>query len=179
MASEQKVEFIAGEVLMHSTARNHPLSVAKRLLLLLEVWVEKRKLGLIQAEKALCAFSRNDYEPDIAFWGRDKSASIQPNTMKFRIPDFIAEALSESTEKNDRGIKFEDYAAHGVAEYWIIDTDNNSVEQYQLDKSGNYQLVKNSQDGQLRSSVINGFDIPIQAGFDSEINQTTLRKMML
>ena len=41
--------------------------------------------------------------------------------MKYPAPDFIAEILSPSTDERDRGIKFEDYAAHGVGEYWLLD----------------------------------------------------------
>ena len=41
--------------------------------------------------------------------------------MLFPAPDFAVEVLSPSTQKNNRGIKFDDYALHNVSEYWIID----------------------------------------------------------
>ncbi len=53
-----------------------------------------------------------------------------PEQMKYPAPDFIAEILSPSTESVDRITKFEDYAAHGVAEYWLIDPAKKIVEQY-------------------------------------------------
>ena len=52
------------------------------------------------------------------------------DTMIFPPPDLIVEVLSPSTERNDRTIKFQDYAAHGVSEYWIIDADAQVIEQY-------------------------------------------------
>ena len=50
--------------------------------------------------------------------------------MQFPPPDLVVEVLSESTEKRDRGVKFEDFAAHGVGEYWMIDADKETLEQY-------------------------------------------------
>ena len=36
-------------------------------------------------------------------------------------PDLIIEILSPSTERHDRGVKFELYQKSGVHEYWIVD----------------------------------------------------------
>ena len=50
-------------------------------------------------------------------------------------PDLVAEVLSHSTAKNDRGPKMDAYAAAGVPEYWIVDTANRSVEVYLLSEA--------------------------------------------
>ena len=115
----EKVEFIEGEVIMHSPARNEHLVVKLHLATLLMTFVRDRGLGEVRDEKCLCIFPRNDYEPDIVFFGPEKSATIQPKTMKFPVPDFVVEVLSDSTEIRDRGVKFEDFEAHGVSEYWM------------------------------------------------------------
>lgn len=47
-------------------------------------------------------------------------------------PDLVAEILSTSTARKDRGPKMDAYAAAGVREYWIVDTANRSVEVYLL-----------------------------------------------
>ncbi len=52
-------------------------------------------------------------------------------------PDFVAEVLSPSTTKRDRGYKKDLYARCGVREYWIVSPESRSVEVYLL------------QDGQL------------------------------
>ena len=56
---------------------------------------------------------------------------IQPDGVH-GAPDLVAEVLSTSTAKNDRGPKMDAYAAAGVKEYWIVDTANRSVEIYLL-----------------------------------------------
>jgi WD40 repeat protein len=75
---------------------------------------------------------RNDYEPDVCFWRAAQSLAFQRGQLKFPPPDFIAEVLSPTTEKVDRGVKFEDYAANGVGEHWLIEPRLDQVEQYLL-----------------------------------------------
>ena len=85
--------------------------------------------------------------------------------------------LSESTEKRDRGVKFEDYALHRVEEYWLVDPEKKLIEQYFLE-NGDYQLNLKARDGTIESNVIDGFNIPIQAIFDEEINRKVLLEVM-
>jgi Uma2 family endonuclease len=75
------------------------------------------------------------------------------------------EILSESTRERDRGIKMQDYAAHNVQEYWLIDPDERTVEQYLLNE-GIFSLhLKLNEEGTPHSQVIQGFSIPIKSIF--------------
>src|SRR5712671_2247651 len=109
MTPDQKVEFINGEVVLHSPARNVHLDVTLGIATLLRTYVESRKLGTVKVEKCLCVFPRNDYEPDVVFFGLEKVAQFQKDTTKFPTPDLVVEVLSDSTEKRDRGLKFDDF----------------------------------------------------------------------
>ena len=42
-------------------------------------------------------------------------------------PDFVVEILSPSTRSRDRVQKFNAYLQAGVREYWIVDTDNQTI----------------------------------------------------
>lgn len=177
MTPEQKVEFIDGEVVLHSPARNQELGVTFRAATLLSTFVSIHELGLVNIEKCLCVFPRNDYEPDIVFFGREKAGGLQPDTLKFPVPGLIVEVLSGSTEERDRGVKFEDYAANGVGEYWIIDAEQSAIEQYVL-RSGDYELKLKSSSGKLQSEVITGFQVEVEALFDEKANLEALRELM-
>ena len=74
-------------------------------------------------------------------------------------------------------MKFTDYEAHGVREYWIIDPETRIVEQF-LDGDSGFQLQLKSSSGQIRSRVIEGFAIPVEAIFDREANLTALRGLV-
>jgi Uma2 family endonuclease len=123
--------------------------------------IRQNKLGRMAWEKVLCRFTRNDYEPDIVFWPKEVATTFSAKQSVFPPPAFIVEILSDSTEQRDRGIKFEDYAYHGVQEYWIIDTEQASVEQYL--HNGKYLLLAvKLKEGILHSEVITGFQLQVQ-----------------
>lgn len=177
MTEEEKSEFINGEIVMHSPANARHLLVKDRLHRLLGPYVEVHRLGAVFGEKSLCVFPRNDYEPDVVFFGPEKAALIEPVTMKFPIPDFICEVLSDSTEARDRGVKFRDFEAHGVGEYWLVDPEREFVEQY-LPRDGAYELALKSGSGEVASAVVAGFRIPIRALFDDAENLGVLRAIL-
>ena len=174
---EMKVEFIDGEVILHSPARNVHLDVTFNIANLFGNYVRAHKLGEIKVEKCLVVFPRNDYEPDVVFFSREKAEGLGNSTMKFPVPDLIVEVLSESTEARDRGVKFQDYEAHGVQEYWIVDAEQRVIEQYVL-KGGRYDLKMKSGTGTLTSGVVAGFRTPVEAFFDSKANTEALRTLL-
>ena len=75
-------------------------------------------------------------------------------------------------------MKFDDYAAHGVQEYWIVDPDEETIEQYLRSSDGTYNLKLKSASGDIASTVIQGFVIPIRAIFDADANMAALTKLM-
>jgi Uma2 family endonuclease len=176
ITDEDKWEFIQGEIIKHSPVLNRHLLATKRLFSIMSAHVRVKILGVVHAQKAMTSFPRNDYEPDISFFGLTKAQLTSPDTLKFPIPDLIVEVLSPSTEARDRGIKFQDYALHGVAEYWIIDPVAESVELYRL--AGEiYPPTERQTEGMLCSDAIAGFEIPVRAIFDEAENLRALREI--
>ncbi|MCH8962120.1 MAG: Uma2 family endonuclease [Bacteroidetes bacterium] len=173
----EKAEFINGEIIVHSPAKKRHTEAGKLLLRLLDLYVQIRDLGFVGFEKTLVTLTRNDYEPDLCFFRKEKAQAFVSDQMKYPAPDFIAEILSPSTERRDRGVKFEDYAAHGVGEYWLLDPKAEVVEQYVL-KDGRYVLRMKSGSGQIESEVIDGLVIPVRALFDDEANLQEVQRIV-
>lgn len=173
---DQKAEFINGEVICHSPARlKHTLAV-EYLGSILGKYARKNKLGMVLREKALVRLTRNDFEPDICFFSTEKHGRFNNDTMVYPAPDFVVEVLSKSTEKTDRGIKKDDYALHGVQEYWIVNPDKKEVEQYVLtDKQ--YDLKAKTDNGTVRCVVLEGLQIPLEAIFDEDANEQFLESL--
>jgi len=173
---EQKAEFINGEVVLQSPARFERINTCKYLLKLLDTFVEHHQLGWVGHEKVLVCLTRNDYEPDLCFFGQEKAAQIRPGQTTYPAPDFIVEILSPATAERDRGVKMDDYAAHGVREYWLVDPDREVVEQYEL-AGDTYSLRAKQADGTLHSLTVPGFEIPVRAVFDRAENLAALRRL--
>lgn len=124
-------------------------------------------------------FPRSDYEPDVVFFGTEKAARLDGDTMKFPVPDFVAEVLSDSTMGRDRGVKFEDFAANGVREYWIVDPEIRTIEQYVLPPESNtYNLRPKVNSGEVWSVAVEGFVIPVEALFDEVAAFEALKSLL-
>ena len=176
LPDDKKAEFINGSVIVHSPVRLEHDGASTNLAMLLKAYVTKHKMGYVGHEKLLVALTRNDYEPDVCFSAQDKSGGFKKGQMEFPPPDLVIEVLSPSTANNDRTVKFEDYTAHGVDEYWIVDPQQQTIEQYVL-AEGVFQLTVKKNDGTLRSAV-KGFAMPVTAAFDAEANLRALAKIM-
>ena len=99
----------------------------------------KGSMCLVFMENIDYKYSRDndDYlEPDLIICC-DRSA-IRGNSY-YGTPKFVAEAISPSTVKRDRGIKKDIYESCGVEEYWILSPVERAVEIYYL-VDGKYRL---------------------------------------
>ncbi|MBC7892843.1 MAG: Uma2 family endonuclease, partial [Sphingobacteriaceae bacterium] len=105
---------------------------------------------------------------------------IQPDQLYYPAPDLVVEVLSKSTKKADRETKFEDYAAHGVAEYWLVDPTRQTIEPFTLDaETEAYAAQGIFRVGQrVSSSLLPDFTIPVKAVFEAGANVAALRGML-
>lgn len=172
-----KAEFINGEIVMQTPARKQHTDASMNLSSLLDAYVELQALGYVGAKTVLIALTRNDYLPDICFFRAEKAQNFLPEQVKYPAPDFIVEVLSPGTAAIDRGIKFEEYAANGVQEYWIVDPGQQTVEQYVLHNE-EYELLLKVKSGEISSEVVKGFTIPIAAIFDRKRKNQVLIELL-
>jgi Uma2 family endonuclease len=173
ITEQEKAEFINGEIIIHSPVTKRHNTANGLLYRALSIYCGKNNLGFVGVEKIMITLTRNDYEPDICFFRNEKSISFAEDQSLFPAPDLVIEILSDSTEKRYRGIKFKDYQAHKIEEYWIIDAENQTLEQYHL-KGDVYDLVLKSSRGYVKSFVVYGFQIPVISIFDEAENLKTI-----
>lgn len=176
-----KAEFINGTIHLHSPVKRGHLKSSGNLYKLLDTFAAVKDLGETSYDKGMIALTRNDYEPDICFWNKEKSDQFTDDTMLHPAPDFVVEVLSKKTAKVDRKIKFRDYAAHGIPEYWIIDPTKKTIEQYWLQTmpANEYVLVGNWKSGDhITARAVPGFSIPVEAIFDKEACIDALRALI-
>ncbi len=177
----KKAEFINGQIVLHSPAKKRHLTATKLLSRIVSIYTDIKQLGETFFEKAMISLTRNDYEPDIVFFKKEKSDAFTEEQVLFPAPDFVVEILSKKTQRTDRTIKKEDYAAHGIAEYWIIDPNKQTVEQYLLMQPNDsiyFEPYIYNVGEEITSRVIAGFTIPIAAIFDEAANVKALQNIV-
>ena len=175
-----KVEFINGEIIEHSPVTDEHSTTFNYLSTTLNVHNNFNDLGGVRLEKAMVSLSRNDYEPDLCFWLKSVADYFKKGQTHYPAPNWICEILSKGTEDRDRTIKFDDYAAHGVQEYWIVDPRLQTIEQYLLDEEqAEYSLHKKLGIGDnIESIIIKGFKIPVLSIFDKEANNKVIADLI-
>lgn len=82
---DKRAEFIKGEIVIHSPARLLQIVVLKKLMILIDNFVESNNAGTVLTEQALVRLKRSDVLPDLAFW---KNRTFSNNTTIFPVPDF-------------------------------------------------------------------------------------------
>lgn len=175
---DEKAEFINGEIIVHSPVKKRQDQVSGNLYSLLKTFVIKNDLGYVGHEKVMVSLSRNDYGPDICYFSKEKSQHFDDGQTIFPAPDLIVEVLSSGTRSRDYGIKLEDYEAHKITEYWIVDPKVRTLDLRILDGE-NYVLQKSLNiNDRIGSGVVSGFSIPMRAIFEEKAYLAALKSML-
>ena len=161
---DKRAEFLLGELIIHSPARNSHILVLQNLEFFLLQHVRIFG-GALRREQAMVRLERSDVMPDLAYWPKEISQSFTPDMKLFPTPAFVVEVLSPSTERYDRGNKMTEYAANGVKEYWLVAPEKQTVEQYQLNYETLVLLKEYSADESVNCVVLNGLSVPLEEIF--------------
>ena len=94
---------------------------------------------------------KNVFQPDLMFISEKKQHIITHRGVE-GAPDLVVEIISPSNSIYDRNVKKKKYLEFGVAEYWIIDPANQTLEIYttDLDIPSVFLVEK----GEIRSGVL-------------------------
>ncbi|MBO9608176.1 MAG: Uma2 family endonuclease [Paenibacillaceae bacterium] len=79
-------------------------------------------------------------QPDIVLIRRDRMAIVEKRCINGS-PDLVIEITGKYSYRRDKLKKTKVYAKYGVPEYWIVDPDNATLEQYVLQADGAYVLA--------------------------------------
>ena len=160
LPEDRRVELIDG--VMYDMAA--PSTTHQRIISQLVWWLQdivKRNKGKCQVFPApfavyLSANNRSYLEPDVV-------VVCDPDRIDEKgchgAPDFVAEVVSESSERRDYAIKLFKYRTEGVKEYWIIDPRTRYITVYKFDRleeeAAIYSIEEDIPVGVLGEEIIN------------------------
>ena len=77
-------------------------------------------------------------QPDILFISKERRRIVGEEQVT-GAPDLVAEILSPSTARRDRGVKLDLYARRGVREYWIVDPVEDVVDVWRFGRTPSHE----------------------------------------
>lgn len=130
--SMERIELIGGELIRQEDHVSTPKK-AHQIIVGNTYYVLRRFLtgGTVIISPMDVHLGEDVVQPDV-FWTTGEGSLCQEGADGWYhgAPDLVVEVLSPSTQKRDRGVKFDLYEQHGTREYWLIDPDNQTVEVY-------------------------------------------------
>ena len=159
--SQQIIELADGELVMPAPPTPRHQRIAMKLAFELQRFADETDLGeVLMAPVAVRLEKGKVREPDVFLVLKANLDRIGESLIDGP-PDWIAEVLSPATRKTDEVVKLEEYARAGVAEYWLIDPDEENIRVFVL-AGRNYLLKATYTESQTaRSETIDGFVVEV------------------
>jgi Uma2 family endonuclease len=129
-------ELIAGDHFMSPSPITKHQKVLRQVFYKICNFLEHTPLGEVFCAPYDVVLSNTDIvEPDILFVSDERKAIITEKNIQ-GAPDLVIEILSESTRRTDEVKKRNLYERYGVAEYWIVDPELETVKIYKMTDEG-------------------------------------------
>lgn len=153
-------EWADGEVVIYRPASKQHQSIADFLVSVMRIFVEQRDLGIVLSAPFQMKLEQG-WEPDLLFVASERLDRLKETCLDGPA-NLAVEIVSPESAGRDRGDKFYEYEAGGVAGYWLIDPQTERAEFYQLTAGGRYQQVSPDVERVYRSEVLPGFWLQVE-----------------
>jgi Uma2 family endonuclease len=129
----KRYEILDGELFVTPSPTSRHQIVLANLFRILDARVRERGLGRVLFASLDVIFADTSIaEPDLLYVDTGRTSLISNRGIE-GAPALLIEALSPSSIRADRRVKFELYARFGVPFYWIVDPDALTLEAYRLE----------------------------------------------
>ncbi len=155
-ATDVRAEWVDGEViLMNAVSTDHGL-MFDFLCRLLGGFAEEHDLGSVLPDPVVVRLprQRRRRSPDLFYYAEAKRGQVRDQHFEGP-PDLTIEIVSPESRHRDTVVKFAEYQAAGVPEYWLADRPMRTFEAYTLGADGKYARLPEV-DGAVHSAVLSG-----------------------
>jgi Uma2 family endonuclease len=157
-----RIELYDGEVWEMPSATGDHQHVALNTAVLLRDY-ERRAGGRVAIAPLDVIFSEvNVVQPDVLYFIEARLPLFTQDKRPRHRPDIVVEILSPTTEGNDKGRKLRMFARYEVPEYWMIDTDERTLEIRSLRGEFYTVTVKASGEDRVTSPLLPDLSFPLQ-----------------
>jgi len=162
-----RYELIEGELFVSCAPGLTHQRVLRNILFLVNLYLRENPIGEVISTPGLILSEFSGVIPDLVFFTREMGKQIISGERLVAAPAIVVEILSPGSEntRRDRVAKRQLYAKHGVAEYWIVDFSNRTVEVL----TGEALAIERRLKGEdlLTSTCLPGFSTSTDAVFET------------
>jgi Uma2 family endonuclease len=163
-----RYELIEGKLFVSRAPGIPHQRVLNNLQFALESYVKENPIGIV-VPGAGAVFS--DYDaviPDLVFVRNERWSEVVTEIRFTGAPDLVIEILLPGKENRDRDlrVKRQLYAKFGVAEYWVVDSENRLVEVYRLQNQRLENIATRRNGEEVTTSLLPDFQLPVSTIFD-------------
>jgi len=129
-----RYEIIEGELFVSRAPSLTHQRIAGNLFADIKIYLRQNPIGEVFTTPGVIFTDFNGVIPDIVYLSNETRDKIASGEKVMGAPEIVIEILSPGLEniKRDRDIKRQLYGKYKVKEYWIIDSENKTVEIYIL-----------------------------------------------
>ncbi len=161
-------ELINGEIVKRASPNETHQEASHKLNGYFFIYNLRKKVGRFFPAPFDVFFDENTagVQPDILFVSKERDFIIIKGNGIVGAPDLIVEFVSPGSVDKDRILKKDVYERFAVKEYWMVDTEYQSVEVYRLEND-RYRLFSFAEKkGKITSSVLPDFSLDVRKIFE-------------
>ncbi len=164
LPDDRRYEIIDGELYEMTAPTFRHQDILFNLTLIFGPYTRNNRLGKARFAPIDVIFAEGDIvQPDLVFVSEARRHIIQDHGI-VGAPDLVVEVLSPSTAAHDRNRKAHLYERHGVAEYWMVDMEAETIEVRRL-RGGEYGDAEIYDSGFVSTSLIPGLEVRLEDVF--------------
>ena len=165
LPDDERYELIDGELMSMPSPKEIHQAISGTLFLAVGGFVKAMKLGKIYfAPFDVILSDANVVQPDLIFVSSERSHIVTEDNVR-GAPDLVVEILSPSTADQDRTVKRDLYARHGVSEFWLIDPYARTVTVMTPGADGYHAHAVHGEGDTLTSPTLAGFSLNLSELF--------------
>jgi Uma2 family endonuclease len=163
-----RYELIAGELFVSRAPGIPHQRVLHNLQLEFGLYLKANPIGILVPGTGAIFSDYDAVIPDLLFVRNERWEDVTTGEQVTRAPDSVVEILSHGSEnrRRDLSVKCKLYAKYGVAEYWVVDSENQSVLIFRLQGQVLEKVATLTGDDELSSAILPGFQLQTSAIFN-------------
>ncbi|MDX6445091.1 MAG: hypothetical protein QOH71_2165 [Blastocatellia bacterium] len=163
-----RYELIEGELFVSRAPGIPHQRVLNNLQMAFGIYLKEHPIGIV-VPGAGAVFS--DYDaviPDLVFVRNERWSEVVTEIRFTSAPDLVIEITSPGKENRDRDllVKRQLYAKYGVAEYWIVDSENRLVQVYRLQNQLLENIATHRNGEEVTTPLLPGLQLPVSTIFN-------------